>query len=66
MPNYGDRDHHGETISTVFVESTANQAVSRRMVKQQQMRWTQRGAHLLLQVPTHVLSPASAGEFMTP
>jgi len=38
------------------VESTVNQVVSRRMVKQQQMRWTQRGAHLLLQVRTQVLN----------
>jgi hypothetical protein len=47
IPNYGDRYRHGETISTAFVEATLNQVVSRRMVKQQQMRWTQRGAHLL-------------------
>ena len=26
------------------------------MVKQQQMQWTQRGAHLLLQIRTHVLN----------
>jgi hypothetical protein len=56
IPNYGDRYRHGETISTAFVESTVNQVVSRRMVKQQQMRWTQRGAHLLLQVRTQVLN----------
>jgi hypothetical protein len=54
--NSGDRYRHGETISTAFVESTVNQVVSRRMVKQQQMRWTRRGAHLLLQVRTHVLN----------
>jgi hypothetical protein len=56
IPNYGDRYRHGETISTAFVESTVNQVVSRRMVKQQQMRWTPRGAHLLLQVRTQVLN----------
>jgi hypothetical protein len=38
IPSYGDRYRHGETISTAFVESTVNQVVSRRMVKQQQMR----------------------------
>jgi hypothetical protein len=37
IPNYGDRYRHGETIATAFVESTVNQVVSRRMVKQQQM-----------------------------
>jgi hypothetical protein len=56
IPNYGDRYRHGETISTAFVESTVNQVVSRRMVKQQQMRWTQRGAHLLLQVRAQALN----------
>jgi hypothetical protein len=56
IPNYGDRYRHGETISTAFAESTVNQVVSRRMVKQQQMRWTQRGAHLLLQVRTQALN----------
>ena len=29
---------------------------SRRMVKQQQMRWTKQGAHLLLQVRTQTLN----------
>jgi hypothetical protein len=56
IPNYGDRYRHGETISTACVESTVNQVVSRRMVKKQQMRWTQRGAHLLLQVRTQAFN----------
>jgi hypothetical protein len=52
IPNYGDRFRNGETISSAFVESTVNQVVSKRFVKKQQMRWTKRGAHLLLQVRT--------------
>ena len=52
----GERWRYGETISTAFVESTVNQVVSKRMVKKQQMRWSQRGAHLLLQVRTRVLN----------
>ncbi len=56
IPNYGDRYRHGETITTSFAESTVNQVVSKRMVKKQPMRWTQRGAHLLLQVRTQVLN----------
>ena len=56
IPNYGDRYRHGESISTAFVESAINQVVSKRMVKKQQMRWTDRGAHLLLQVRTRVLN----------
>jgi hypothetical protein len=56
IPNYGERWRYGETITTAFVESTINQVVSKRMVKKQQMRWSQRGAHLLLQVRTRVLN----------
>ena len=56
ISNYGDRYRYGEMISTAFAESTVNQVVSKRMVKKQQMRWTQRGAHLLLQVRTKVLN----------
>jgi hypothetical protein len=33
-----------------------NQVVSKRMVKRQQMQWTERGAHLLLQTRTKVLN----------
>lgn len=33
-----------------------NQVVSRRFVKKQQMAWTLRGAHLLLQTRTKVLN----------
>ncbi|NOR24817.1 MAG: hypothetical protein GQ542_10580 [Desulforhopalus sp.] len=56
IPNYGERSRYGETISTAFVESAVNQVVSKRMVKKQQMRWSQQGAHLLLQVRTRVLN----------
>jgi len=56
IPNYGERFRNGETISTSFVESTVNQVISKRMVKKQQMRWTQQGAHNLLQVRTKVLN----------
>ena len=56
IPNDGDRYRHGETISSAFVESTVNQMISIRMVKKQQVRWAQRGAHLLLQVRTQVLN----------
>jgi hypothetical protein len=56
IPNFGERRRHGETISTAFVESTINQVVSRRFVKKQQMQWTLRGAHLLLQTRTKVLN----------
>ena len=56
IPNFGERYRQGETISTAFVESTINQVVSRRFVKKQQMNWTLKGAHLLLQTRTKVLN----------
>jgi hypothetical protein len=56
IPNFGERYRQGETITTAFVESTINQVVSRRFVKRQQMAWTLRGAHLLLQTRTKVLN----------
>ncbi|MGZ6869134.1 MAG: ISKra4 family transposase, partial [Frankiaceae bacterium] len=54
IPNYGER--YREVISSSLAESTINQVVSKRMVKKQQLRWTPRGAHLLLQVRTQVLN----------
>jgi hypothetical protein len=63
IPNYGDRYRHGEMIATSFVESAVNQIVSKRMVKLQQMRWTKPGAHLLLQVRTHVLNDELRSRF---
>ena len=38
------------------MESTINQVVSRRFVKKQQMQWSLKGAHLLLQTRTKVLN----------
>jgi hypothetical protein len=46
---------NGEKIASGFVESAINQVVSKRLVKKQQMGWSQRGAHLLLQIRTRVL-----------
>lgn len=56
IPDYGDRYRNDETITTSFVESAVNQVVSKRFVKSQQMRWSQHGAHLLLQIRTQVLN----------
>ena len=56
IPNYGERYHAGERISTGFVESTANQVVSKRFCKRQQMRGTKCAGHLLLQMRVKVLN----------
>jgi hypothetical protein len=63
IPNYGERRRAGEAISTAFVESTVNQVISKRMVKKQQMRWTPRGAHLLLQIRTRVLNDTLTNDY---
>jgi hypothetical protein len=58
IPNYGERYRTGERIRPGFVEATVNQVVSKRRVKQQQMRWSQRGAPLLLHMRPRVLQGA--------
>jgi len=63
IPNYGERRRAGEAISTAFVESTVNQVISKRMVKKQQMRWTPRSAHLLLQIRTRVLNNTLTNDY---
>ena len=63
IPNFGERYRQGDAISTAFVESTINQVVSKRFVKKQQMQWSQKGAHLLLQTRTKVLDGDLDGVF---
>jgi hypothetical protein len=55
--NYGERLRAGERISTGVVESAVKQIVDKRFDKRQSMRWTPRGAHLLLQTRTRLLNP---------
>jgi hypothetical protein len=45
-----------QRISTGFVESTVNQVISKRFCKRQQMQWTKRGTHLLLQMRVKTLN----------
>ena len=56
IPNDGERYHNGEAIATGFVESTVNEVVSKRFCKKQQMQWSKRGAHLLLQTRVKTLN----------
>ena len=53
--NYGERFCAGERISSAMAESTVNAVVSKRFAKRQQMQWTRRGAHMLLQTRTRAL-----------
>jgi hypothetical protein len=50
LVNYAERYRAGLRVGTSITEGTANFLVNRRMNKSQQMRWTRRGADLLLQV----------------
>ena len=63
IPNYGERYRNGERISTGFVESTVNQVISKRFCKKQQMQWTKRAAHLLLQMRVKTLNHELATVF---
>jgi hypothetical protein len=63
IPNYGERWRNQERIASSFVESTVNQVISKRMVKKQQMQWSKRGAHFMLQARTQVLNDELDGTF---
>ena len=54
--NYGARYRSGRRIATALAEFGVNSLGARRMVKKQQMQWSKRGAHLLLQVRAAVLN----------
>ena len=63
IANYGERWRNGEAIATGFVESTVDRVITKRFVKKQQMRWTSKGAHLLLQVRLSVLNEDFRSKF---
>ena len=56
LVNYGARHRNGLPISSSIPESAVNQVVSLRMAKKRQMRWTDAGAHHLVQVRVAVLN----------
>jgi len=56
LTNYGWRYRRGMTISSSIAESAVNEVVSLRCAKKRQMRWTNKGAHLLVQVRVAVLN----------
>ena len=61
--NYSERWHAGDRISTGFIESTINCFVTKRFAKKQQMQWTAKGAHLLMQIRAKVMNNEFATEF---
>ncbi len=56
IQNYGRRWRAGQRISTAFVEAEVNLLLKKRFAKKQQMQWTKRGAHLLIQIRARVLN----------
>lgn len=58
LVNYAERHRAGLRVGTSITEGTANFLVNKRMAKSQQMRWTRRGADLLLQVRCAVYNGA--------
>jgi hypothetical protein len=53
ITDYAARWNHGEIVS--FAESTVDLVISRRFAKKQQMQWSKKGAHWLLQTRTRTL-----------
>jgi hypothetical protein len=56
LVNYGWRYQRGMPISSSIAESAVNEVVSLRCAKKRQMHWTNKGAHLLVQVRVAVLN----------
>jgi hypothetical protein len=54
--DYATARRREEPISTAITESTVQWLLHRRMNAQQQMRWSPRGAHLMLKVRTSVVN----------
>jgi hypothetical protein len=55
LVNYGRARREGRCISTAPAESVMNHLVNRRMSKRQQMRWSVKGAQLMLQTRVDLL-----------
>jgi hypothetical protein len=54
--NYAAARRSAKPISTATTESTVQRLIHRRMTAKQQMRWSPRGAHLVLKVRTAVMN----------
>jgi hypothetical protein len=63
MVKYAERHRAGLRVGTAITEGTANFLVNRRMNKSQQMRWSRRGANLLLHVRCAVYNGTLGSEF---
>jgi hypothetical protein len=50
IANYGARFRKGKRIASTAAAASISNLVAKRMVKKQQMRWSELGANLLLKV----------------
>ena len=53
--DYHQTRRDGRRISTAMAESVMNHLINRRLSKRQQMRWSMKGAHCVLQVRVEML-----------
>jgi hypothetical protein len=63
LVNYAERHRARSRVGTAITEGTANFLVNRRMNKSQQMRWSRRGADLLLRVRCAVYNGTLGSNF---
>jgi hypothetical protein len=63
VPDSAKQRAAGHRISTAHVESVMNHLVNHRMSKKQQMRWSPKGAHYLLQVRAELLNGTLIGGY---
>ena len=63
LVNYAERHRAGLRVGTSITEGAANFLVNRRMNKSPQMRWSRRGADLLLQVRCAVYNGTFGSEY---
>jgi hypothetical protein len=63
LVNYAERHRAGLRVGTAITEGTANFLVNQRMEKSPSMRWSRRGADLLLQVRCAVYNGTLGSSF---
>ena len=63
--DYATARRNDEPISTATTESTVHRLLHRRMSANQQMRWSPRGAHLMLKVRTAVVNRTFNKDYTT-
>jgi hypothetical protein len=63
LVDYARAREGGKRISTAPAESVMNHVINRRMSKRQQMRWSAKGAHLMLQARVDLLDDRLHGRY---